>query len=94
MRIGRKGRSADQGNALLAMLDTPRLANNLTIFYSVCLVERQSPELEEYKSIESTGRFPAVVVKLTKCSGFGSRSGRNIILTGTASVAPCDQSWT
>jgi hypothetical protein len=44
MSTGRKWRRADHDNALLAMLDTPRSANTLTIFYSVCLLERQSPE--------------------------------------------------
>lgn len=43
-RTGRKGRSADHGDKLLAMLDTPRFANNSTIVYSLSLAESRSPE--------------------------------------------------
>lgn len=44
MRTGRNGRSADHGDILLAMLDTPRFANNSTIVYRLSLAESRSPE--------------------------------------------------
>ena len=44
MRTCRNGRSADHGDILLAMLDTPRFANNLTIVYRLSLAESWSPE--------------------------------------------------
>ncbi len=87
MSTGRNGRSADQDNAVLAMLDTPRLTNNLTIFYSVCLVERQSPVLEEDKSIESTGRFPSVVAERTRNGIMEARQlSNNAVLNGKLSA--------
>lgn len=44
MRTGRSGRSRDHGDILLAMLDTPRFANNSTIVYRLSLAESRSPE--------------------------------------------------
>jgi hypothetical protein len=55
MRTGRNGRSIDQDDILLAMLDTPRYANNSIIVYSLSLKESGSPELSQYLSIEFTG---------------------------------------
>jgi hypothetical protein len=41
---GRSGRNRDRDSTVLTMLDTPRLANNSTIFYSVGLIQSESPD--------------------------------------------------
>lgn len=54
---GRSGRNKDRDSTVLTMLDTPRLANNSTIFYSVGLIQSESPDPWENNSCDSTKPF-------------------------------------